>query len=151
MEVQIVKEEQGALNSQVNIGREITELERSLRRIISHLVITGSKDIDREPPTDVYEDGDKVIILFDIPGVRKEQIKLRVGINYVEITTEPTTYITTGKPMLLERLGNYKLRRRVEFPFNIRLDDVKAYYKDGVLQVNLTKLPGYNTTEVTIE
>jgi len=151
MEVQIVKEEQGALNSQVNIGREITELERSLRRIISHLVITGSKDIDREPPTDVYEDGDKVIILFDIPGVRKEQIKLRVGINYVEITTEPTTYVTAGKPMLLERLGNYKLRRRVEFPFNIRLDDVKAYYKDGVLQVNLTKLPGYNTTEVTIE
>jgi HSP20 family protein len=151
MEVQIVKEEQSALNSQVNIGREITELERSLRRIISHLVITGSKDIDREPPTDVYEDGDKVIILFDIPGVRKEQIKLRVGINYVEITTEPTTYVTAGKPMLLERLGNYKLRRRVEFPFNIRLDDVKAYYKDGVLQVNLTKLPGYNTTEVTIE
>jgi HSP20 family protein len=151
MEVQIVKEEQGALNSQVNIGREITELERSLRRIISHLVITGSKDIDREPPADVYEDGDKVIILFDVPGVRKEQIKLRVGINYVEITTEPTTYITTGKPMLLERLGNYKLRRRVEFPFNIKLDDVKAYYKDGVLQVNLTKLPGYNTTEVTIE
>jgi len=151
MEVQIVKEEQGALNSQVNIGREITELERSLRRIISHLVITGSKDIDREPPADVYEDGDKVIILFDIPGVRKEQIKLRVGINYVEITTEPTTYVTAGKPMLLERLGNYKLRRRVEFPFNIRLDDVKAYYKDGVLQVNLTKLPGYNTTEVTIE
>jgi len=96
MEVQIVKEEQGALNSQVNIGREITELEKSLRRIISHLVITGSKDIDREPPTDVYEDGDKVIILFDIPGVRKEQIKLRVGINYVEITTEPTTYITSG-------------------------------------------------------
>jgi len=151
MEVQIVKEEQGALNSQVNIGREITELERSLRRIISHLVITGSKDIDREPPTDVYEDGDKVIILFDVPGVRKEQIKLRVGINYVEITTEPTTYITTGKPMLLERLGNYKLHRRVELPFNIKLDDVKAYYKDGVLQVNLTKLPGYNTTEVTIE
>ncbi|KUO93396.1 MAG: hypothetical protein AT713_01125 [Caldivirga sp. JCHS_4] len=151
MEVQIVKEEQSALNSQVNIGREITELERSLRRIISHLVITGSKDIDREPPTDVYEDGDKVIILFDIPGVRKEQIKLRVGMNYVEITTEPTTYVTAGKPMLLERLGNYKLRRRVEFPFNIRLDDVKAYYKDGVLQVNLTKLPGYNTTEVTIE
>jgi len=151
MEVQIVKEEQGALNSQVNIGREITELEKSLRRIISHLVITGSKDIDREPPADVYEDGDKVIILFDIPGVRKEQIKLRVGINYVEITTEPTTYVTAGKPMLLERLGNYKLRRRVEFPFNIRLDDVKAYYKDGVLQVNLTKLPGYNTTEVTIE
>ncbi|KUO83488.1 MAG: Hsp20/alpha crystallin family protein [Caldivirga sp.] len=151
MEVQIVKEEQSALNSQVNIGREITELERSLRRIISHLVITGSKDIDREPPADVYEDGDKVIILFDIPGVRKEQIKLRVGINYVEITTEPTTYVTAGKPMLLERLGNYKLRRRVEFPFNIRLDDVKAYYKDGVLQVNLTKLPGYNTTEVTIE
>ncbi|MFP3074070.1 MAG: Hsp20/alpha crystallin family protein [Caldivirga sp.] len=151
MEVQIVKEEQSALNSQVNIGREITELERSLRRIISHLVITGSKDIDREPPADVYEDGDKVIILFDIPGVRKEQIKLRVGMNYVEITTEPTTYVTAGKPMLLERLGNYKLRRRVEFPFNIRLDDVKAYYKDGVLQVNLTKLPGYNTTEVTIE
>jgi HSP20 family protein len=151
MEVQIVKEEQSALNSQVNIGREITELERSLRRIISHLVITGSKDIDREPPADVYEDGDKVIILFDIPGVRKEQIKLRVGINYVEITTEPTTYVTAGKPMLLERLGNYKLHRRVEFPFNIRLDDVKAYYKDGVLQVNLTKLPGYNTTEVTIE
>jgi len=151
MEVQIVKEEQGALNSQVNIGREITELEKSLRRIISHLVITGSKDIDREPPTDIYEDGDKVIILFDVPGVRKEQIKLRVGINYVEITTEPTTYITTGKPMLLERLGNYKLHRRVELPFNIKLDDVKAYYKDGVLQVNLTKLPGYNTTEVTIE
>ncbi|MFP3158099.1 MAG: Hsp20/alpha crystallin family protein [Caldivirga sp.] len=151
MEVQIVKEEQGALNSQVNIGREITELEKSLRRIISHLVITGSKDIDREPPTDIYEDGDKVIILFDVPGVRKEQIKLRVGINYVEITTEPVTYITTGKPMLLERLGNYKLRRRVELPFNIKLDDVKAYYKDGVLQVNLTKLPGYNTTEVTIE
>jgi HSP20 family protein len=151
MEVQIVKEEQSDLNSQVNIGREITELERSLRRIISHLVITGSKDIDREPPADVYEDGDKVIILFDIPGVRKEQIKLRVGMNYVEITTEPTAYVTAGKPMLLERLGNYKLRRRVEFPFNIRLDDVKAYYKDGVLQVNLTKLPGYNTTEVTIE
>ncbi|ABW01291.1 Hsp20/alpha crystallin family protein [Caldivirga maquilingensis] len=151
MEVQIVKEEQQVVNNPPNIGREITELEKSLRRIISSLVVTGSKDIDREPPIDIYEDGDKVIVLFDMPGVRKEQIKLRIGMNYIEVNVEPTAYIATGKPVLLERFSNYKLHRRVELPFNVKLDDVKAYYKDGVLQVHLTKLPGYNTAEVAIE
>lgn len=151
MEVQVVKEEQGGAANQVNIGREIVELERVLRRVMSQLNIAGSKDLSREPPVDIYEDGDKVIILFDMPGLRKEQIRLKVGMNYIEVNTEPATYITTGKPTLLERLGNYRLHRRIELPFNIKLDDVKAYYKDGILQVNLTKLPGYNTAEVTIE
>lgn len=151
MEVQVVKEEQSSVTNQVNIGREITELERVLRRVMSQLNIAGNKDLSREPPVDIYEDGDKVIILFDMPGLRKEQIRLKVGMNYVEVNTEPATYVTTGKPTLLERLGNYRLHRRIELPFSIKLDDVKAYYKDGVLQVNLTKLPGYNTAEVTIE
>lgn len=152
MEVQVIKEEQPQQAiPQLNIGKEIVEAERSLRRILSSMAMLGRRDFETEPTVDIFEDGDKVTILFDLPGLRKEQIKLRVGINYVEVVAEPAQYIATGKPILLERFSNYRLRRRIEFPFNIRLDDVKAFYKDGVLQVNLSKAAGSGIAEVPIE
>ena len=150
MEVQIVKEE-APKSIEPNIGKDVGALEAAVKRLISNAALAGLSGITREPPVDIYDDGGRLTILIDLPGVKKESIRLRVGLNFLEVQADPTPYVATGKPTALERISNFKVYRRIEFPFSLRLDDVKAVYKDGILQVTLSKMPGYNTTEVAIE
>ncbi len=111
---------------------------------------SGSANISREPAADVVEEPDRVIILFDVPGIPKERLKIVVGSNYVEVRTDPMP-LPQSKFVHLERMANYRLQRKIEFPFKLKIDEAKAYLKDGgVLQITIPKIGGENATETEL-
>lgn len=133
------------------ITNDLLAIEHSLREILSKFN-SHLKDLIIEPTVDVYDQGDKFIILIDLPGVKKENIKLRVGLDYVEIHVMNTDYIMDGKPIKVERSANFRMYRKIELPCKIKVSDVKASLKDGVLYVILPKLTDYTESiEVNIE
>jgi HSP20 family protein len=68
----------------------------------------------------------------------------------VEITAEPHV-VSNGKPMRLERIGNFRIYRRIEVGSRLRVDGAKAHYRDGVLHVVVSKLSGALETDLSIE
>jgi len=94
----------------------------------------------REPFIDIFDRGDKFVITVELPGVRKEDIKLRV--------TEDTVYIEAQirREKELEEEGAIKIeryytgyRRVIKLPEEIIPEKAKARYNNGVLEIELPK------------
>ncbi|ASJ00247.1 Hsp20/alpha crystallin family protein [Thermococcus gorgonarius] len=94
----------------------------------------------REPFADIFDRGDKFVITVELPGVRKEDIKLRV--------TEDTVYIEAQmrREKELEREGAIRIeryysgyRRVIRLPEEVIPEKAKARYNNGVLEIEIPK------------
>ncbi|ASJ07543.1 Hsp20/alpha crystallin family protein [Thermococcus pacificus] len=94
----------------------------------------------REPFVDIFDRGDKFVITVELPGVRKEDIKLRV--------TEDTVYIEAQmkREKELEREGAIRIeryysgyRRVIRLPEEVIPEKAKARYNNGVLEIEIPK------------
>mgnify|MGYP001772525229 CR=1 FL=1 len=92
---------------------------------------------EREPLVDVIEKGDEVRVVAEVPGVSKDQIKVKV----------------TGKKVIIQAQGeDRKYYKEVELPAEVDEKSAKATYNNGVLQVTLKKKETPESgTEVKIE
>jgi HSP20 family protein len=94
----------------------------------------------REPFADIFDRGDRFVITVELPGVRKEDIKLRV--------TEDTVYIEAQmkREKELEQEGAIRIeryysgyRRVIRLPEEVVPEKAKARYNNGVLEIEIPK------------
>lgn len=98
---------------------------------------------------DIIDQGNVIIVKADLPGFKKENIKIELGSNNLEI-------IALFDDDTLEKGANYvrrerrytKIKRVVELPTTIITDQANAELKNGVLQITLPKL---GKTKVNVE
>lgn len=92
--------------------------------------------------TDIKEDDDKYLLSVDIPGVKKEDIKLSYSDNYLKISfkiKENNDEENKDKVKFIKKerfVGSYS---RSYFIPNIDANSINASYNDGVLTVELYK------------
>lgn len=90
--------------------------------------------------TDLKEEPDKFILEAELPGFAKEEIKINLDGDNLTISAEHKTEEKSeekGKYIRQERYyGSYK---RTFDAGAIKIDDIKAEYKDGVLKLELPK------------
>ncbi|HET8792707.1 MAG TPA: archaeal heat shock protein Hsp20 [Nitrososphaeraceae archaeon] len=79
---------------------------------------------EREPLVDVSATDKEVKVVVEIPGVRKENIKINTYEKIVEITTEDP-----------ER----KYHKTIEVPVDIDIDSAKSNYNNGILEIIFKK------------
>ncbi len=75
----------------------------------------------REPVVDVMDFGDEIVVVAEIPGVKKEDIKLRLKGGRLSV-----------------RAGHY--RADVDLPAKVDAKGTKASYNNGILEVRLRKI-----------
>jgi HSP20 family protein len=92
------------------------------------------------PSCDMYEEGNELVVKADLPGVKKEDIKVDVSGNMITISGEKK------KEEKSEQEGYYRFERsygsfyrRFDLPEGLDTDKVKAHYEDGVLEVRIPK------------
>jgi HSP20 family protein len=81
---------------------------------------------EREPLVDVFERGDEVVIVAEMPGVEKEKIN-------VKVTEDGRTLIISGTDT------DRRYYKEVDLPARVDPSSVKTTYKNGVLEVRLKK------------
>ena len=82
------------------------EIEKAFRDLWSSLPTMELKDLSYDPPADVEDLGDKYVVKIDLPGFKKQEIKIKVGEDYIQIRAE--------KGEELEEVGKkYIIRQRV--------------------------------------
>jgi len=104
------------------------------------------------PPVDILERGNEVVFKMDLPGVSQNEIEVRVEENTLIVQGErrfikevlDESYIQIERPY-----GTF--RRTFNLPRAIDQENVKASYKDGVLQVILPKRQEAQLKQVLVE
>jgi HSP20 family protein len=79
---------------------------------------------EREPLVDVVETNGEIRVVVELPGVEKKDIKLR--------GTEDSLEISVDTPQ-------YKYGKEVKLPVKVRVKEAKSTYKNGVLEVIISK------------
>jgi HSP20 family protein len=100
------------------------------------------------PPADVFEDGSDLVIVVDMPGFDKDEIKTRLNESAFTVTAR-------REPMERDGVSYYeqrplRLSKRIALPVKVETGDeeVKAKYENGVLTV---RLPVKGVGRVVIE
>jgi len=81
----------------------------------------------REPLTEVTEEDDNIIVVAEMPGVKKDDIELK--------STEDSLTITATSE---DNSRRYK--KSIDLPTHIDPDHAKARYQNGILEVKLDKI-----------
>lgn len=89
------------------------------------------------PPADVFEDGSDLVIMLDMPGFQKDQIKTRLSESAFTVTARRDRIERDGVSYWEQR--PLHVSKRIPLPVKVETGDeeVKAKYDNGVLTVRL--------------
>lgn len=103
------------------------------------------------PRADIYEDGDAITVLADMPGVDESSldITLEKGVLTIQGYVEPE--VPEGKGLAFQeyRVGDYE--RAFTLSDRIDQDGIEAVVKDGVLKLHLPKVKEAKTRKIAIK
>ncbi|WP_196137557.1 Hsp20/alpha crystallin family protein [Aliikangiella sp. G2MR2-5] len=91
-----------------------------------------------KPLVDVTEDANEYLIKAELPEVKKENIKVATANGYLTISGDRKFEKEDKKLHTMERFyGSFE--RSFNLPDDVREDDIKAEFKDGLLILHLRK------------
>jgi HSP20 family protein len=78
------------------------------------------KESSVSPLTDLWQEKNNLIILFDLPGVKKEEIDLRV---------------TEQSLSLKAKSSDFNYIKKINFPAKVLAEKAKSTFNNGVLEI----------------
>jgi HSP20 family protein len=91
---------------------------------------------------DMREDDNNYVVTTEMPGVKPDNIQVRVEHDVLAIEGEiPEEEVTQkdGERVIMKERHYGKFSRRVRLPQTVDADKVEASYQDGVLRLTLPK------------
>jgi len=97
-------------------------------------------DIVRQPLVDLADNGKEFVVKAELPGVSKDDLKIEVSENSIEISAESEQEKKEEKKGYIRRERRYaSFYRSIPLPENVIADKADAELKEGVLTVTLPK------------
>jgi HSP20 family protein len=92
------------------------------------------------PPVDIFEDENKLVLKIEIPGIRQEDIDVRLENNTLTVKGE-RSFQSEGKEENFHRVERRygSFYRAFTLPNTIDQNSIKADYEAGVLKIELHK------------
>jgi HSP20 family protein len=97
---------------------------------------------------DLMETDDELVALVALPGASKDNIDLRVTEDslYVDAKANPRE----GR-YLRREINAMGMKREIKLPVEVKSEQVRASFKDGILEVHLPKLVIINAQRVQVD
>jgi HSP20 family protein len=90
------------------------------------------------PRIDVFEKGNRLVTKVDLPGLKKEDVKVEVTDGHLALSGERRTEREEKNENVFRSEREYgRFYRIVPLPEGVKLEDVKATFADGVLEVSV--------------
>lgn len=146
-----------------NPARDLLNVEREFNRMFNSLGsrfgITHKGDIDEEydnavwmPLTDISEDSDNFYLKADLPGIKKEDVKISYTDGAISISGERSQEKETKEKKFHRIERSYgKYYRSFNVPTEIKEDKIKAEFKDGQLTITVPKADEVKPKEIDIK
>jgi HSP20 family protein len=117
----------------------LTGLESEIDRLVS-----GAAGFVADFPVDLQEDKDNAYVRAELPGVKREDLK-------VETADGALTISASRKQKDGENETAVALSRSVSLPADVQVDKVTAAYENGVLTVTLPKAEALRPRQIEIK
>lgn len=146
-----------------NPSKDLLDFEREFNRMFnsfgSRFGLTKSKESDSEyenavwmPLTDIYEDKDKFTLKIDLPGIKKEDVKIAYSNGSLNISGERVQESETKDAKCHRMEKSYgKYFRSFSLPELIQEDKINAEFNNGQLTITVPKTEEAKPKEIEIK
>jgi len=141
----------------VELDRVFDNFKRDFEHVLTPSFVTKPLHHMFESSTscDLVDEGDKFVVTADMPRIKKEEITLNVGDDYVDISAEhKESEEEKKKKYIRKERSEVSIHRRMSLPERVKPSDVKAKLNNGILTVEIPKekpTPQPKTTKINIE
>lgn len=139
-----------------NPTTDLMNLQREFDRVFRGFNTGRTKDEDYEsavwsPMVDITEDEEKYELSFDIPGMKKDDIKMNFADGTLKISGERAS-VEEKEDATCHRVERVSGRffRSFNFPTQVNSDRIAAKYEDGVLTVTVPKAEEVKPRQIKI-
>lgn len=104
------------------------------------------------PPLDVFEQGNNIVVKANLPGLRKEDINITATDDSISLSGEFRREEEAKEGAFYRRERQIgKFFRTIPMPTAINPDQVKASFKDGVLEITAPKIAEEKAKEKKVQ
>lgn len=92
------------------------------------------------PSVDIFEEGPEVVVKAELPGLKKEEIDVKLTDNSITISGEKKKEDKIEKKDYFRyETSHGSFTRVLSLPSEVQTDKVKAHFKNGVLEIRVPK------------
>ncbi|WP_353683520.1 Hsp20/alpha crystallin family protein [Thermodesulfovibrio sp. 3907-1M] len=92
------------------------------------------------PAVDIYEEGDELVVKAELPGIKKEDIEVKITDDYLTISGEKKKEEKVEKKDYYRYERSYgSFSRTFRLPVDVQTDKAKAKFENGVLEIRIPK------------
>ena len=104
------------------------------------------------PRVDIRDAEDHLAMTFEVPGMKKEDIKVSVKEGILTVSgSREIAHEDSNEQYVRREIQSGAFSRQFSLPKTVRTDNVSAEYKNGILEVRLAKLEEAKPKEVEIK
>jgi len=142
-----------------NPVKDLLDVEREFNRIFNSMgnrfEVTRDEEFDNAvwmPLTDIAEDNDNYYLKVDLPGIKKQDVKISYIDGNLSISGE-RVQDKEAKDKKIHRIERSygKYYRSFNIPKEIKDDKIKAEFKDGQLTITIPKADEVKPKEIDIK
>jgi len=144
------------LNPWYNFNENLLDMYRSGRRynnLLSDIFSPEKESVSSKyPRISMVENGENITLYSELPGFKKEEIKITVKDDILTLSGKRTLPDTSEKVTWLrhERFhGDFS--RSFMLPFELESNGIKAEFKDGILSIELPKREEVKPKEIIVK
>jgi HSP20 family protein len=136
-------------------GREMVNIHNEFDRVLEDFFGPSSLSKDLAPmfapPADIHETPEEFVLKTDVPGVAPSDVKVSLTGDTLVIRGERKDEKTDGGTRhRVERVyGSFE--RTFQLGSRVRPDQIKAKYRDGVLEVHVPKAEEARVREIEVQ
>lgn len=109
-------------------------------------------DSDFVPRVDIRDSKDHLTLSFEVPGMKKEDFKVSVKDNILSVSGSREVRDEESNEQYIRReIQTGSFCRQFTLPPTVRVDNIDAQYKNGILAVSLAKLEEAKPKEIEIK
>lgn len=119
--------------------REFENIQNNFERFFGDIDLAPFKHFN--PSVDVIREKDKIVIEAEMPGVKKDEIKISIKDNVLTIEGEKKFSEEKKEKEYYRSERSYgAFKRSFTLPEDVDVENVKAKFEDGILSLSMNKI-----------
>ena len=134
--------------------RELARIENEINKFLKEFIPqeVTTEVVAWKPRVDVYEKDNNIIIEAEVPGAKKEDIEVKVKDNAVVIRGEVKKEEEKKEENYYRSERFYgKFERVIPLPTDVKVEEAKAEYQDGVLKLTIPKATSEKEIKIEVK
>ena len=129
---------------------ELRRMQERMTRLLEEFDRLTSTEI--AVPIDIIDEDDKIRVIADLPGFNKDDIEIFIEDGDLVIRAQRKEEVEEkGKNYIRQERKYGEVYRRITLPVEVDVENIKARYNNGVLEIELPKVAAKERKIIKIE